>query len=232
MDSNDYFNNKSKLFFFFFLFFIYFLIKDNDPCLTPSKPAGTIHIIDGNMFGDIKSFYDEIFLNIKDLEKDFQLFIEQNKFIDFPIKTKLNNQHISIHCGDHISIDYSKQNIYKNLFSSSNIDNNHLSNNQIKTNSSTNILSSSIQAGLNNTVQTTRIRTDDGKFLTTISTLSKFNYSNDQNYNNNNNQQNTILFGQPIKRTSSDNTYSNSNSLNSLTKKVLQIENDRLNIQQ
>lgn len=185
------------------------------------------------MFGDIKTFYDEIFLNIKDLEKDFQLFIEQNKFIDFPIKTKLNNQHISIHCGDHISIDYSKQNIYKNLFSSSsNIDNNHLLNNQIKTNSSTNILSSSIQAGLNNTVQTTRIRTDDGKFLTTISTLSKFNYSNDQNYNNNNNQQNTILFGQPIKRTSSDNTYSNSNSLNSLTKKVLQIENDRLNIQQ
>ena len=88
--------------------------------------------------------------------------------------------------------------------------------------------------GANNTVRTTRIRTDDGKFLTTISTISKLNNSNRmiENIHCNDNEKH-LIFGQStnnsIKRTFSDD--SNSNCLTSLRTKVLQIEKDRQNIQ-
>ncbi|CAF2963672.1 unnamed protein product, partial [Rotaria sp. Silwood2] len=87
----------------------------------------------------------------------------------------------------------------------------------------------------NNTVRTTRTRTEDGKFLTTISTISKINNSNDiqDNILINRNEKN-LFFGHQtnhsIKRTLSDD--SNSNCLTSLTKKVLQIEKDRQNIEE
>jgi hypothetical protein len=77
-------------------------------------------------------------------------------------------------------------------------------------------------------VRTTRTRTEDGKFLTTISTISKGN-NNDEKRVVNTNETN-LLFGQSsqnsIKRTLEDEQ--NSNCLTSLTKKVLQIENDRI----
>ncbi|CAF4202662.1 unnamed protein product, partial [Rotaria sordida] len=87
----------------------------------------------------------------------------------------------------------------------------------------------------NNTARTTRIRTEDGNFLTTISTLSKINNSNENQDNIlfNRNEKN-LFFGQStnnsIKRTHSDD--SNSNCLTSLTKKVLQIEKDRQKIEE
>ncbi|CAF1537836.1 unnamed protein product, partial [Rotaria sordida] len=61
----------------------------------------------------------------------------------------------------------------------------------------------------NNTVRTTRIRTEDSKFLTTISTISKINNSNENQDNIliNRNEKN-LFFGQStnnsIKRTLSD----------------------------
>ncbi|CAF1353668.1 unnamed protein product [Rotaria sordida] len=116
---------------------------DKNPCLTPSKPAETKNLIDGNIIGDITS--------------------------------------------------------------------------------------------TNNTARTTRIRTEDGNFLTTISTLSKINNSNENQDNIlfNRNEKN-LFFGQStnnsIKRTHSDD--SNSNCLTSLTKKVLQIEKDRQKIEE
>ena len=92
-----------------------------------------------------------------------------------------------------------------------------------QSNSSNNILSSSIQVSQTNTVQTTTTRTFDGKFLTTIST----SYQNKNPTNPSNQLNNQFQFGQTFKRTLSDQIISNSNQLNSLTKKVLQIENDR-----
>ncbi|CAF1560549.1 unnamed protein product, partial [Rotaria sordida] len=131
-----------------------------------------------------------------------------------------------------IFINYSS-----NIYSSSSSSNNQTSylTRDIQTNSTSNVLSSSIQAGTNNTVRTTRIRTEDGNFLTPISTLSKINNSNENQDNIlfNRNEKNRF-FGQStnnsIKRTLSDD--SNSNCLTSLTKKVLQIEKDRQKIEE
>ena len=82
---------------------------------------------------------------------------------------------------------------------------------------------------MNNTVQTTRTRTMDGKFLTTISTVSTLMEPStiDQGENRSEN-----IFGQSttLKRALSNQSFNN--SLNSLTKKVLQIENDRQEQQQ
>ncbi|CAF2093087.1 unnamed protein product [Rotaria magnacalcarata] len=148
-----------------------------NPCLTPSKPAGTIHIIDGNMFGDITSFYKEIFLKIDNLEKSFENYLKTIELIEISNRMKPNeNQkttnNISINIGQNIFIDYSSNKIQSNLFSSNNLKaNSYQTNSQNK--STSNVLSSSIQAGANNTVRTTRIQTEDGKFLTTISTISK-----------------------------------------------------------
>ncbi|CAF1179350.1 unnamed protein product [Adineta steineri] len=207
---------------------------DKNPCLTPSKPAGTIHIIDGNLIGDITSFYQEIFLKIPNLD----CFFSTNQLIDLPQRRKRNenqNEHISINIGININVDYSSNLIKTNSFSSTN-QQIKLNSNNSNQNSSPNVLSSSIQAGANNTVRTTRTRTEDGKFLTTISTISKLNNLDSKNENIiiNTNQTN-LLFGQSttnnsIKRTLSDDP--NSNCLTSLTKKVLQIENDRQKLQQ
>ena len=136
-----------------------------------------------------------------------------------------SNEQISIHCGENFFVHYSTNQFEKNLFSNSN-QRNEISKNNSQFNHSNNILSSSIQAGLNNRVQTTRTRTEDGKFLTTISTISKINQSN-QNQLINSEEQNQFAFGQSttnqsFKRQNPD------DSLTSLTKKVLQMENDRL----
>ncbi|CAF1215474.1 unnamed protein product [Rotaria magnacalcarata] len=212
-----------------------------NPCLTPSKPAGTIHIIDGNMFGDITSFYKEIFLKIDNLEKSFENYLKTNELIEIPNRMKPNeNQkttnNISINIGQNIFIDYSSNKIQSNLFSSNNLKaNSYQTNSQNK--STSNVLSSSIQAGANNTVRTTRIRTEDGKFLTTISTISKLTNNNSGDIQENifiEKNQTNLLFGQSnnnsIKRTLSQD--SNSNCLTSLTKKVLQIEKDRQKLEQ
>jgi hypothetical protein len=162
-------------------------------------------------------------------------YFKDNQFIDLPIRNKINlnfNEHVSINCGQNLFVDYSN-----NHFQMNSLENNY-SNNQTniyQNNYSNNILSSSIQAGLNNRVQTTTTRTDDGKFLTTISTIPKINNEN-SNSNQLNNQidQNQLLFGQSnINNQTFKRTFQqDSNSLSSLTKKVLQIENDRQSIQQ
>lgn len=123
---------------------------DKDPCLTPSKPAGTSHIIDGNIFGDIRSFYEEIFFKIPNIEKILENYIKTNELIDVPKtnKNNKNNSNISIHVGQNIFIDYSSTNqIKSNSFSSSNFQTNFNSKDN-QNSSSSNILSSSIQAGL------------------------------------------------------------------------------------
>ncbi|CAF1239723.1 unnamed protein product [Rotaria sordida] len=152
-------------------------------------------------------------------------------------KTFENNksEYLNINISSNIFINYSSNKIQSNLSypQSTNKTNYFIKDKQ--TNSTSNVLSSSIQAGANNTVRTTRTRTEDGKFLTTISTISKINNSNDNQDNIliNRNEKN-LFFGQStnnsIKRTLSDD--SNSNCLTSLTKKVLQIEKDRQYIQE
>jgi hypothetical protein len=208
-------------------------LLDKDPCLTPSKPAGTVHIIDGNLIGDIASFYSEIFIKIDNLEMKINDYFKDNELIDLPIRNKQNNnfnEHISINCGQNLFIDYSNQHLQINSFTNNYL-NNKINSNNNENNHSNNILSSSIQAGLNNQVQTTTTRTDDGKFLTTISTIPKINSTNtqiNQHFN-----QNQFLFGQSTNNQAFKRTFQqDSNSLTSLTKKVLQIENDRQSIQQ
>ena len=105
---------------------------------------------------------------------------------------------------------------------------------QFQLNSSANILSSSIQAGVHNRVKTTTTRTGDGKFLTAISTVQdNFNQKNENHCNREEQQQKekSLFFGQSstcsLKRNFQDFTNSNTDCLISLTKKVLQIENDR-----
>ncbi|CAF1547509.1 unnamed protein product [Rotaria sp. Silwood1] len=112
-------------------------------CLTPSKPAGTINLIDGYI-----------------IDKN----LKENQLIDLPYSNKtfenIKSGHVNVNIS---SINYSS--------------------NKIQTNSTSNVLSSSIQVGANDTVQTTRTRTEDSKFLTTISTISKINNSNENQDN-------------------------------------------------
>ncbi|CAF1349184.1 unnamed protein product [Rotaria sp. Silwood1] len=116
--------------------------------------------IKGYIIGDITSFYKEIFLNIPNLDKN----LKENQLIDLPYSNKIFENIKSKHVNVNISsINYSS--------------------NKIQTNSTSNVLSSSIQVGANDTVRTTRIRTEDGKFLTIISTISKINNSNDNQDN-------------------------------------------------
>ncbi|CAF1307200.1 unnamed protein product, partial [Rotaria sp. Silwood1] len=84
----------------------------------------------------------------------------------------------------------------------------------------------------NNTVRTTRTRTDDGKFLTTIATISKINNSNENQVNIliNRNEKN-LFFGQ-LTNNSIKRTFSDDSNSNCLTKKVLQIEKDRQKIEE
>jgi hypothetical protein len=121
------------------------ILVDGNPCLTPSKPAGTIHIIDGNLIGDIATFYKQIFLKVPNLDE----FLLKTELIDLPIRTKTNqnqNEHLSIHIGQNIFVDYSSNQIKSNLFSSTN-SNSKLISTDSKTKNSANSLSSSIQAG-------------------------------------------------------------------------------------
>jgi hypothetical protein len=72
-----------------------------------------------------------------------------NCLIELPIRRKTNqnqNEHVSIHIGQNIFVDYSSNQIKSNLFSTNN--SNSTSNSiDSKTTNSSNILSSSIQAG-------------------------------------------------------------------------------------
>ncbi|CAF1519252.1 unnamed protein product, partial [Rotaria sp. Silwood1] len=81
-----------------------------------------------------------------------------------------------------------------------NISSINYSSNKIQTNPTSNVLSSSIQVGANDTVRTVRTRTEDGKLLTTISTISKINNSNDNQDNIliNRNEKNLFLVNQQI----------------------------------
>ncbi|CAF1521550.1 unnamed protein product [Rotaria sp. Silwood1] len=130
--------------------------------------------------------------------------LKENQLIDLPYSNKIFENIKSGHVNVNISsINYSL--------------------NKIQTNSTSNVLSSSIQVGTNNTVQTVRTQTEDGKLLTTISTISKINNSNSNqdNIRISRNEKNLFFFGQStnnsMKRTFSDD--SNSNCLTSLTKK-------------
>ncbi|CAF1561602.1 unnamed protein product, partial [Rotaria sp. Silwood1] len=99
-------------------------VRDKNSCLTPSKPAGTINLIDGYIIGDITSFYKEIFLNIPNLDKN----LKENRLIDLPYSNKIFENIISGYVNVNISsINYSL--------------------NKIQTNSTPNVLSSSIQVG-------------------------------------------------------------------------------------
>ena len=87
---------------------------------------------------------------------------------------------------------------------------------------------------MNNRVQTTRIRTEDGKFLTTISTIPKITPNSNENQSKRNIEENHFVFGQStINEQSFKRTFEqDSNTLTSLTKKVLLIQNDRQTFQQ
>jgi hypothetical protein len=120
---------------------------DQNPCLTPSKPAGTKNIIDGNLFGDIDTFYKEIFLKIPNIEQNIlNHFNKIEQLIEIPIRNKSsNNQNVSIYIGQNIFVDYSSNQIKSNLSLTNQL--NHFNSNNTKNNNSNNILSSSIQAG-------------------------------------------------------------------------------------
>ncbi|CAF1446152.1 unnamed protein product [Rotaria sordida] len=196
-----------------------------NPCLTSSKPAETINLIDGNIIGDISSFYKEIFLNIPFLEKNLENNLKENQLIDLPYRNKtfenIKSGHVNVNISSNTFINYSSNKIQSNIYSSSSNNQTNYLTRDIQTNPTSNVLSSLIQA--------------DGKFLTTISTISKINNSNENQDNIliNRNEKN-LFFGQStnnsVKRTLSDD--SNSNCLTSLTKKVLQIEKDRQKIEE
>ena len=113
--------------------------------MTPSKPAGTIHLIDGKIFGDIASFYSEVFLKIENLDENVKKHFEENAMIHLPSieKYSINS---SIHCGENLFINYSSNELNKYSFNKSNNQTNS-SNQSDQINSTNNILSSSIQAG-------------------------------------------------------------------------------------
>ena len=123
---------------------------DENPPLTPSKPAGTIHLIDGNIFGDIASFYSEVFLKIENLQAKVEKYFEENSLIDLPMMKKSSfnsSEHFPLHCGENLFLKYSTNQFNQFSFNSDNQNNDQFS--QIKSNNSTNnVLSSSIQAGL------------------------------------------------------------------------------------
>ncbi|CAF1047479.1 unnamed protein product [Adineta ricciae] len=209
------------------------IINERNPnqlCLTPSKPAGTIHLFDDKFIGDIHSFYEEIFIKIG----NFDEFFAKKHLIDLPVKIKVNenqNEKISINVGENLFVKYSSNFIKSNSSNSVHQQNPNDSSRQFYPNSSANILSSSIQAGVHNRVKTTTTRTEDGKFLTTISTVQDNLNQRNENQCNNEHKETSLLFGQSstcsLKRNFQNFTNSNTDCLTSLTKKVLQIENDR-----
>lgn len=124
----------------------HFISIDDHPPLTPSKPAGTIHLIDGKIFGDIASFYSEVFLNIENLDENVKKHFEENSMIQLPSLDKYSNNS-AIHCGQNLFIHYSANQLNNYSFNKSNNQSND-SNQSQQNNSTNNILSSSIQAGL------------------------------------------------------------------------------------
>ena len=117
-------------------------INDN-PSLTPSKPAGTIHLIDGKYFGDVHTFYEQIFLKQKHLQHFFQLSKARLPFPRPPSSFSSSDQRkIKLKISSDHSIDYSSTQLQPDLSSHSQPFNPFTSQS-----SQQNILSSSIQAG-------------------------------------------------------------------------------------
>jgi hypothetical protein len=245
------------------------LLSDADPCLTPSKPAGTVHLIDGQLIGDITSFYNEIFTTLPDLDKHLQSLVDNpSRLVELPARFKSSqrcHEPLTISLSAKRFVEYSSRQIETNQPNSTQ-HNDAVGPSQSTKPLANNVLSSSIQAGLfrpsvrdrfarcsslghHNTVQTTRTRTIDGKFLTTISTVSNIQVPSENTaepfvVSHRNPNEKRLFFGQStanvssssgslqlhskinsIKRTLSDDSHCN--SLTSLTKKVLQMENDR-----
>lgn len=104
------------------------------------------------MFGDIKSFYDEIFIKVENLEKNFEFYLKTNPLIEIPNRFKLNENNksknnISISIGNNLFIDYSTNKIQSNISFQTN-KRQIFSEENSKQNLTSNVLSSSIQAGL------------------------------------------------------------------------------------
>ncbi|CAF1379849.1 unnamed protein product [Rotaria sp. Silwood1] len=139
--------------------------------------------IKGYIIGDITSFYKEIFLNIPNLDKN----LKENQLIDLPYSNKtfenIKSGHVNV---NRSSINYSSS--------------------KIQTNPTSNILSSSIQVGANDTVRTTRIRIKD--------------------------EMKKIFFFGQLTNNSIKRIFSDDSNSNCLTKKVLQIEKDRQKIEE
>ena len=123
----------------------------DNPCLTPSKPAGTIHLIDGQWMGDITSFYKEIFLTTENLQSNLSSYFQTNPLIEFPrskVFSRPSHEHLAIHVDSNTSINYSSCQINRNLFSSTNEENQLPKTDAHHKTLHSNILSSAIPAGL------------------------------------------------------------------------------------
>ena len=122
----------------------------DNPCLTPSKPAGTIHLIDGQWMGDITSFYREIFLTTENLQSNLSSYFQTNPLIDFPrgkVFSRPANEHLAIHVDSNTTINYSSCQVNRNLFSSTNEENQLPKSDAHHKTLPSNILSSAIPAG-------------------------------------------------------------------------------------
>ncbi|CAF0988009.1 unnamed protein product [Didymodactylos carnosus] len=163
--------------------------------LTPSKPAGTRIRIGNELHGDIRCFYDDIFL--KHAMDTVQSYYETHKVLsEFPrelLTTTISNQNIfssprKIQIGGESSFLYSNKSLGASLLPKL-IPTNRGENQSpcipfTSTSNSfqaTNVLSSSIQTGQAQ-ITTTKTRTPNGKFITimTGSTATKQNVTNQQ----------------------------------------------------
>jgi len=202
-------------------------------CLTPSKPAGTKTSIDGIVYGDITNFYHEIFLQLEDFPSNFFSSLDNpSTKLFYPSNLISTHQHSTT---EHLSIQFSSTNEKKSIDKRSSPP----QTSSTSSSSSSNHYSTLTRAGLKSRVQTTRIRTDEGKFLTTISTINDQDKSQDEHLRLISIEKK--FFGQidsslTLKRSiSTDSNVENRNcldpssssTLTSLRRKVFIIENDR-----
>lgn len=210
--------------------------NNENPWLTPSKPAGTIHQIDDQLVGDITSFYKKVFLRLDKLNERLVSFFDNRPLRPIPERKKSlqrsTGEFHPVELNSTSSITFSSKRFDSNASCASRnlFDNKNSS--QSTVNNEPNSISSSIQAGQQHAVQTTRTRTRDGKFLTTISTVQLNSSQNGDDVHSadtepvNDEPNDLYRFGE--NKVPSNKRIS---SLESFKNKLLIIENDRINVE-
>lgn len=86
-------------------------------CLTPSKPAGTKTLIDGIVYGDITTFYDDIYLQLEDFPSNFFSSSDNPSTKLFYPSNLISTKQMSTN--EHLSIQFSSTNESKTIETSS-----------------------------------------------------------------------------------------------------------------